>query len=174
VIEDQNAIVVFTARSADRIIRDGGSQAWILNPVNARQCRWLVCTQNRHNQDFEFSGADEPHGAAFLIGKISSIVRAPDASAGDRWMIAISEFARVSIPGVWDHGRNPVRYTSLEQLGINLNEIAFEPMPPVAEPHTQAALKPNAATALTIAEAKKVLAVTFGVRPEAVEITIRG
>jgi hypothetical protein len=175
VSEDQDAIVVFTARSPERIIREGGSQAWVLNPVNARQCRWLVCTQNRHNQDFEFSDASEPHGAAFLIGKISSIVRAPDESAGDRWMIAISEFARVSVPGVWDHGRNPVRYTSLEQLGINLNEILFEPMPAAAEPHTQAASKPSsAATALTIAEAKKVLAVTFGVRPEAVEITIRG
>lgn len=128
-IDNQDTLVVFTARSPDRIIREGGSQAWVLNPVNAKQCRWLVCTQNRHNPDYEFSDATEGHGSAFLLGKISSIIRAPEEGAGDRWMIAISEFARIHYPGVWDHGRNPVRYSSLKQLGIDLADVEFLPMP---------------------------------------------
>ncbi len=172
---NRDTIVVFTARSLDRILREGGSQAWVLNPVNARQCRWLVCTQNRHNPDDEFSDAGEPHGSAFLIGKISGVVRAPDESAGDRWMVTISEYARISLPDVWNHRRNPVRYASLEELGINLNEIRFVPMPEVAESARAAAPRGGGQAALlTIADAKRELAVAFGVKPEAVEITIRG
>jgi hypothetical protein len=171
--EDQDTIIVFTARSPDRIVREGGSQAWILNPVHARQCRWLLCTQNRHNPDHEFSDATEPHGAAFLLGKISSIERVQDRSAGDRWIVAISEFARISRPGLWDHGRNPVRYASLKSLDIDPDELEFQRMPAV---EISRAPPPPAISshALTIAEAKKVLAATFGVTPEAVEITIRG
>ena len=43
--DQDDVIVVFTARSPERIIRDGGSQAWVLNPARAKLCRWLVCTQ---------------------------------------------------------------------------------------------------------------------------------
>jgi hypothetical protein len=173
--ESRDTIVVFTARSLERILREGGSQAWVLNPVNARQCRWLVCTQNRHNPDHEFSDATEPHGAAFLIGKISGVVRAPDEGAGDRWMVTISQYARISVPGVWNHRRNPVRYASLDELGINLNEIQFIPMPEAADYPPSLASRPGGPAALlTIAEAKKELATAFGVKPEAVEITIRG
>src|ERR1700722_6713587 len=129
----EDAIVVFTARSPERIIREGGSQAWVLNPAHAKRCHWLVCTQNRHNPDHEFSDASEPHGSAFLLGKIASIIRAPEAGSDDRWMVTLSEFARIHYPHAWDHGRNPVRYSSLKQLGIELEGVVFQPMPPRSE-----------------------------------------
>jgi hypothetical protein len=172
-MDTEDTIAVFTSRSPERVVREGGSQAWVLNPAHAKQCRWLVCTQNRHNPDHEFSDATEPHGAAFLIGKISGVVRAPDESAGDRWMVTISEYALVSQPGIWDHRRNPVRYTSLKQLGISPDDLAFQKMP-LREEFRQETGGSASAQVLTIAEAKKELAATFGVRPEAVEITIRG
>lgn len=173
--EDEDAIVVFTARSPDRIVREGGSQSWVLNPIRAKICAWLVCTQNRHNADHEFSDATEPHGAAFLLGKISAIRKSQEEGDGDRWQIAISEYARINVPDAWDHGRNPVRYTSLKQLGINPTKVKFEPMP-AGEVAPSSAGKPAATIVgmLTIAEAKKALATTFGVKPEAIEITIRG
>lgn len=171
---EADTIVVFTARSPDRIIREGGSQAWVLNPVRAKQAKWLVCTQNRHHPDHEFSDATEPHGTAFLVGKISGIV--PSLETPDRWMIEISEFARISMPSIW-HGRNPVRYTHLlEVVFADIRNLKFEPMPQrdAAKPIEQSAEPASSPHALTIAEAKKALAVTFGVKPEAVEITIRG
>src|SRR5439155_1362910 len=64
--EERDTIVVFTARSPERIIREGGSQAWVLNPARAKLCKWLVCTQNRHNPDHNFSDATKPHGAVFF------------------------------------------------------------------------------------------------------------
>src|ERR1700687_972227 len=109
-MSEQDTIVVFTARSPERIVREGGSQAWVLNPARAKRCTWLVCTQNRHNPDYEFSDATEPHGSAFLIGRISAIRKSEDAHDQIRWRIEISEFARIDCPNAWDHGRNPVRY----------------------------------------------------------------
>ena len=172
--EEEDAIVVFTARSPDRIVREGGSQSWVLNPTRAKICSWLVCTQNRHNPDHEFSDATEPHGSAFLLGKISAIRKSQEEGDGDRWQIAISEFARISVPEAWDHGRNPVRYTSLKQLGIDPAKAKFQPMPQTDKTPAPAGRSAAPAGMLTIAEAKKALAVTFGVKPDAVEITIRG
>lgn len=171
--EADDTIVVFTARSPDRIIREGGSQAWVLNPARAKQAKWLVCTQNRHHPNHEFSDATEPHGTAFLVGKISGIV--PSQEDPDRWMIEISEFARINMPSVW-HGRNPVRYTYLlEVVFTDIRGLKFQPMPERDEAKTvEQRAEPASPHSLTIAEAKKALAATFGVKPEAVEITIRG
>lgn len=174
--ESEDAIVVFTARSPERVVREGGSQAWVLNAARAKNCRWLVCTQNRHNPNHEFSDATEPHGAGFLVGEILAIRPAQEPGDEDRWQVAISQFARINKPDLWDHGRNPVRYTSLKELGINPAKLTWEPMPqaeaaasPISKP-----TGPSPTGGLTIAEAKKALAATFGVKPDAVEITIRG
>ena len=154
----EDTVVVFTARSPERVVAEGGSQAWVLNPVRAKQCTWLLCTQNRHNPDHEFSDATEPHGAGFLLGRISGI-RKSDDGGGTRWIVAISEYARLSIPNAWDGSRNPVRYASLDDLGIDINGLEFLPMPD-APPSTRfverlcaAAVAPLAAPAavLTIA-----------------------
>ncbi len=177
--EIEDTIVVFTARSPERIVREGGSQGWVLNPARAKQCQWLVCTQNRHNADHEFSDATEPHGTAFLLGRVCA-VRKSEEGEGVRWIVAISEYARISVPDAWDHGRNPVRYTSLAEMGISLDGLTFEPMPDSDEPPPALAEAPppvangGGGGALTIAEAKRQLAATFGVNPDAIEITIRG
>ena len=135
------------------------------------------CTQNRHNPDHEFSDASQPHGTGFLVGKVCGIRRTAEQSVDgkQRWLIAISEYARINIPGAWDHGRNPVRYSSLAELKVNPNELKFEPVPqPGATLPTSAGPSVMRLGGLTIAEARKALAATFGVKPEAIEITIRG
>lgn len=172
----EDAIVVFTARSPERIVREGGSQSWVLNAARAKNCQWLVCTQNRHNPDHEFSDATEAHGAGFLVGKVSGIRPSKEPGDDDRWQVAISQFARIDMPDLWDHGRNPVRYTSLAELGIDPTPLKWEAMPEGLTPPPSAAkaFSPAPGASLTIAEAKKALAATFGVAPEAVEITIRG
>lgn len=175
-VTTEDTIVVFTARSPQRIVREGGSQSWVLNAARAKNCEYLVCTQNRHNPDHEFSDATEPHGAGFLVGKVSGIRPSQERGDEDRWQVAISLFARIDMPDLWDHGRNPVRYTSLSELGIDPSKLVWEPMPKAAPtPALPSAATTTARSAgLTIADAKKALAVTFGVKPEAVEITIRG
>ncbi|MEH2319726.1 hypothetical protein [Nostoc sp.] len=121
----EDTIVVFTARSPERIICEGGSQSWLVNPARAKLCTWLVCTQNRHNPDREFSDATKPHGSGFLLGKVSAVHKSQEEDNGNRWLIAISEFALINVPDVW-HWRNPVRYTSLKKLAISLDGIEFQ------------------------------------------------
>ncbi|HEY4261979.1 MAG TPA: hypothetical protein VGM98_17545 [Schlesneria sp.] len=182
-MREEEAVVVFTARSPERIIREGGSQAWVLNAARAKQCTWLVCTQNRHNPDHEFSDATEAHGTAFLVGKVSGVSKTGEESRDgkQRWRVTISEFARIDVPDVWDHDRNPVRYLSSSDLakrGIKIDELKFQPMPPRGAGASPAPspqpVSSDGVRPMTIAEARNGLAATFGVKPEAVEITIRG
>lgn len=171
----EDTVAVFTARSPERIVREGGSQAWVLNPVRAKQCSWLVCTQNRHNANHDFEDASEPHGSAFLVGKISGLRRSEENPSEERWLITISEYALIHRPNVWGGWRNPVRYTSLTDLGIDPGGLSFQQLQaPIEVPARAPAVPPQTGRGLTIAEAKRGLALTFGVGEDAIEITIRG
>jgi hypothetical protein len=106
-----------------------------------------------------------------------------EEAAENRFLIEFSEFARVNIPNFWMGDRNPVKYRSSESLGIDFSSLKWEPMPtPKSGPepeieHSSSAQPKEQVTgggALTLAEAKRGLALTFKVPPEAIEITIRG
>jgi hypothetical protein len=87
----------------------------------------------------------------------------------------ISEYAVVDYPEAWGEWRNPVKYTTLEELGIDLKKLKFKPMPTPTKFLTPPAPPNRSKTgALTIAEAKAGLALQFGVPPEAIEILIKG
>lgn len=175
-----DTIVVFTAKSVERLLAEGGTSSWSLDRNNARQKEFAVCTRNTHagfTQGDGFPEGHEPHGSAFLVGRISDVVPSPDYEG--RWLIRFSEYARINLPNVWKGWRNPVRYTSLEELGINPATLHFEPMPPIPEMQHSNENKvmleeEHKSKGLTIPEAKKGLALTFGVNPDAIEIVIRG
>jgi hypothetical protein len=166
-----DVIVVFTAKSVDRIIREGGTSSWTLDRNNARQREFAVCARNAHADWVEGS---EHHGSAFLIGRISDVV--PSQESEGRWLIKFSEFARLDVPNAWKGWRNPVHYSSFQELGIDPTTLTFEPMP-AEETTASASMQPaefRAVQGLSIGEAKAGLAVTFGVNPEQIEIVIRG
>jgi hypothetical protein len=181
-----DCIAVFTARSSHRILREGGSQAWVLDPARARKCKYLICTQNLHNPDRDFSDATEPHGSAFLVGKIGDVVPSPEFANGKRWKICIDEFSTIpNVKDAWKGWRNPVRYTTFEEMGVNPAELKFHPISDVSEdlqfqeaarPRTTSAKTTNGKSpaALSIATAKAGLAAFYGVPKEAIEIVIRG
>jgi hypothetical protein len=161
---NHNAAVIFTAKGTQRILREGGTSSWRLNPKNARQCAYAVCTRNAHASLVEGS---EAHHSAFLVGKVRSVVTSPTEK--NRYLIQFSEFARVAIPEVWKGDRNPVRYSTLEELGIDPSILNWEAMPAPDE-----APAPTNESPLTFAEARKGLALTYGVALDAIEITIHG
>jgi hypothetical protein len=179
---DNSAIVLFTAKSADRIIREGGTSSWRLDRNNARRCSYAVCVRNAHS---DWGDGTEQHHVAFLIGKVSDVVATSptpenNESPEDRYLIMFREFAHLAIPDSWPKGyRNPVRYSTLEELGIDPSTLKWEHMPEMMEERSSAIGGPAQAgivnsDALTINQAKKGLALTFGVSPEAIEIIIRG
>ena len=168
-VSKQNpAIAVFTGKSLEHIFNDGGSQSWVLDRNNARHCEYLVCCRS----GIDWVEGPEPRGSAFLVGRISDVV--PSTEAAGRWLVRISEFARVDIPNAWQGWRNPVRYTDLESLAIDIATLNFEPMPAAVPVATPVVVNQPAVMSLTILEAKRGLAQHFGVPPDAIEITIRG
>jgi len=130
------AVVTFTARPLEWILKDQGSRDWRLDADRAGRAEYLVCTQNRHNP--EFGAPTAPHGAAFLIGRISAV--APSEHEPGRWLIKLSEYTVPDppIPNIWGkfgHHRYPVRYTTLEELGIDLDALPpFQALPPLDRP----------------------------------------
>jgi len=144
-----------------------------LDRNHARQCVFAVCTRNANADWVE---GPEAHQSAFLVGKVRDVVRSPFDERKDRYLIEFSEYARINVPDVWKGDRNPVKYATIDGLGIDAAELKWEPMPPALPPPTNDSrgLAPTTVTALTLADAKKRLALTFGVPPDAIEITIRG
>ncbi len=178
----EEAVVVFTAKSVERILSEGGSAAWRLDRNHARRCDYVVCTRNLHSK---WGDGTEEHQSAFLIGKIRDVVPCrptPENAEHEknRFLIEFSQYARLNVPNAWKGDRNPVGYATLGSLGIDPAKLAWQNVPEVAEAPkrnatSEAALANGAGgKALTMAEAKKGLALTFNVPPEAIEITIRG
>jgi len=163
------AAVVFTSETRKEILQQGGSRGWVLSKKSVEQCDYLVCCRR---QDWNNKAEGIPARAAFLVGRISTLTEIDDSvnSRGQaRFRIGISEFADVLVADIWRKElRNPVAYASLTELGIVHRKLKFQPIPdaPIASAGEGAGL--------TIADAKKGLAATFGVRPEDVEITIKG
>jgi hypothetical protein len=178
----EEIIVVFTAKSVERIISEGGSAAWRLDRKHARRCEYVVCTRNLHT---EWGDGTEEHQSAFLIGKIRDVVSCrptPENAEHEknRFLIEFTEYARLKIPNAWKGDRNPVKYATLDDLGIDPTKLAWETMPEITETPKRdtsrevVSLNGAGGKPLTMAEAKKGLALTFNVAPEAIEITIRG
>jgi hypothetical protein len=165
----QDTIVVFTGKGLSMILEAQGSSAWVLDPQRVSKCTYLVCTQNRHSGRHR---PEAPHRAAFLVGKISGVEPVPGRDG--RWLVRISEYAPLDKPEVWDGGRNPVRYTTLHDLGIDPATLESRPIPQ----HPETAGKPAATQDMAsvgdvLADAKQRLAAYFGVSLNSIEITIR-
>lgn len=168
-----SAIAVFTANSRDEILKVGGSASWVVAEKQARRREFLVCIRNARDVDFH---DHEPHGTAFLVGRISGLKPyGIDKKGMQRFIIEISEYAIVDYPEAWGEWRNPVKYITLEELGVDPKKLKFKPMPERTKVLPPPPRPERSKTGgLTIAEAKSGLALQFGVPPEAIEILIKG
>lgn len=162
-----DTIVTFTSSSREEILATGGSQGWKLSRRNARNATYLVCARNRHGS---LGNVPEPHKTGFLVGKISGL--APGIVHPERLLVQISEWAPIEIPDLWAFGRNPIHYEDLKNLGIAVENLDFRSMPKRIEQAISAAVIPPAKR-LTIEQAKRGLAATFGVAVDSIEIVIR-
>ena len=154
-----NVISVLTYKSVETILRTGGTQSWTLERTRARSCKYAVVCRNSHTREAQ---GPEPHGTAFIIGKIKDVV--PSTETEGRWLILFSEYALVDFAEQWE-GRNPVAYwTTGEYDEIDFDKLTFQPMPtlPQLSDHP-----------MTIADAKFGLSKSLGVPAEAIEIVIR-
>jgi len=162
-MSDVNAIAVLTRKSLAEMLEVGGSKAWSLDPQRAASCKYLICAAHPMIRERE---RDIPARAAFLVAKLSGVVPAPGETG--RWLLQFHEYAEILVGNYWDGWRNPVRYTNFSELQIGLGGLEW------VSAEEPVGLPLERAKGLSIAEAKAGLALTFGVPPKAVEITIRG
>ena len=162
-----DTIIVFTRKSVDHIFDLGGTASWVLDRGKARRCDYVVCARNRFDANSE---GHEEHASAFLVGKISDIHPYGDG----RFLIRFDEYAEVDIPNVWKGWRNPVKYVDSSEIDIDFDALDWKLMPAREIAPIAKSVPGVEGEGLTIAQAKAELAATFGVSPEAVEITIRG
>jgi hypothetical protein len=160
----KDTVLVLTWKGINSMVREGGCGYWRANAQSLSSCKYLVATRNSRRSERE---GDEPHGAAFLVGEVSGV-----SQEGNRYIINLKRFALLDdpVPDVWTSGgSNPVHYEFFETLGIDRRKLKWQPWP---LPGQTAAFGDN--QPLTMTEAKRGLALTFGVEPEQVEITIKG
>lgn len=167
-IKKSKAICVLTAQGMNTILAIGGSQSWVVDQKRARKHEYVVCVQNRVADDW--GDASALHHTAFIVGRLKDVVPSKHKGCEDRWLLVFSEYAEINVPDAWPGFRNPVLYTDLESFGIDVNALEFQPMPK-QEPEIKSEKTHGP---LTMAEAKAGLALTFGVDPSKIEITVRG
>jgi hypothetical protein len=168
------AIAVFTAKSKASILAAGGSGRWVLDPVHARRCEYvLLCRNTKADWAPPRNEAPEPHGSVFMVLRLADVVldQDPGKPHPARYRLLASEFAEVNIPDFWEW-RTPVKYLELEELGIDPRTLDFRPMPPPESDGHPDAESPEREM-LDGELAKQRLAAAYGVPPENVEITIR-
>src|SRR5579872_4060633 len=166
------AVVVFTNRGLGRLLDEGGSQAWKLDPERVRKLTYVVCVQNRDDGDWGRPTHDQ--GEGFLIGKISGVDLNTEDRESDRYIIQFNEYAEISVPKFWKKLgglRNPVRYIDDLERYIDVNGLQWKPVRshPDGEP-PRATFRPSATEprGMDIAEAKKALAAFYRVPVTAV------
>src|ERR1700738_1862256 len=169
--KDDRTIVVFPSDSVDTILRQGGSGDWVVSAKKADSRKYIVCCR-KPNWSNRKEGI--PARAAFLIGRVAGLRQRPGSETDRdqmRYLIQMADHAVLEKPGVWkERVRNPVAYSTLDDLQIDLRGLKFKPMPVGAETTNES----TGAKQMTIADAKNGLAATFGVSPDDIEITIRG
>ena len=197
------SIIVFTHENRNQLIDLKGTQSWVLDSKRARNAKYCVCVKNlKHIMSIEDkeAGYDEnvEHGDAFLVGKISNLIRPIGAfdqkseeMLSNRWCIEFSEYCSLNNTPYWNGDRNPVKYVDTYELqvemGVIFEDITFNASAPRREEdvmryvkyemeHNSEYLsnKKSNPLKLTIEEAKKGLSNNFGVSVDNIEINIRG
>jgi len=100
-----------------------------------------------------------------MVGRNIEILPSPERPK--RWLIKAGEYARINVPDVWKAWQYPVRYMSLEELGIDPTALKFEPMETPTIEHTKAPKLGD-----VIESAKQQIAAAAGVPNAAVRISV--
>ncbi len=110
-----------------------------------------------------------------MVGKISGIQFSyVDEKGNDRYMICVSEVAAIDIPNLWSGQQNPVKYTSLEELGLDLSSLNFEDVAEIQSRLNSQKVSETDCIPLTIQQAKAGLAKKYGISQDNIEILIKG
>lgn len=163
----KDAVMVFTSKSLETMAQEGGTGNWAGKEERLRHTKWVVATRNLKS---DWTQGDEPHGSAFLIGRVSGVKPSPPPE-DDRFVIQFDQYAVVTVLNAWTNNRNPITYTSLQALGIDPDKLEWKPFPPQARGVPALGGTPEP-PANVIDQARLMIASALSISPEAVKITV--
>ena len=157
--------MVFTSKSLETMLREGGSGNWAANRDRLKHAKWIVATRNEKSN---WNQGSEEHGSAFMIGRISGIRSAPNPEQ-NRFVVSFDRYADLNIANAWTGSRNPVTYTDLATLGIEPDILKWKEF----IHHQVGDAGPSASEpSLVIDRARCMIAEAFSISPDAVKITV--
>jgi hypothetical protein len=162
-----DTVMVFTSKSLETMRSEGGTGNWAGREERLKHTKWVVATRNLKSA---WTQGDEPHGSAFLIGRISG-VKAASAPESDRFVIQFDRYANLAIPNAWTNNRNPIAYTSLSALGIDPERLEWRDFSASTAQGSQGT-PPLEAPANVIDQARTMIAHALSIPPDAVKITV--
>lgn len=126
----KDVALTFTARGINRILAEGGSGDWTVNPSRASaDVAYVVCCQNTRDKrkGNDWGEATHKHGQGFLVGKVSEIVLVTtDPSKKPRYRFEFSEYAEIKVDHLWTGNHFPVGYMSKDELPFNIDALEFK------------------------------------------------
>ncbi|GGB03935.1 hypothetical protein [Agarivorans gilvus] len=129
----RNVALTFTARGKERILREGGSGDWTVNPLRVSDhVDYVICCQNTNpkRKGNDWGQATHKHGQAFLVGKLLEVISVTeDADKKKRYQFVFSEYAEIEIDDIWGGDRFPVRYLQEKDLPFDVTTLDYKPMP---------------------------------------------
>jgi len=162
----KDVVMVFTSKSLQTMQDEGGSGNWAANKDRIGHAKWLVATRN---QKSGWTQGDEGHGSAFFIGRVSGVKAAP-APEQKRFIIQFDQYAEINLSDVWTGSRNPVAYTDLKTLKIDVDKLNWKPFVPNLQHEARALtdMEPSS----VVDRARVMIAEALSVSPDAVKITV--
>jgi hypothetical protein len=161
----KDVVMVFTSKSLHTMREEGGSGNWAANKDRLRHAKWIVAARN---QNSGWTQGDEGHKHAFLIGRVSGIKPAP-APEQNRFVIMFDQFSELNIPNAWTGSRNPVAYTDLKTLNIDVDKLDWKAFVPSVQQHR---LTSDIDASNVVDRARSMIAQALSVSPDAVKITV--
>ena len=138
--QNEDTIVTLTFKQVEHILILGGCSSWQLDQEKASKCDYLVCTRNQNPSARGLVIGPEPHGTAFLIGKISFIEPTNERSIprveryerifNGRSIIRICEYALVNTSKLYPGHRLGFTYMSIEDTGIDPSSLEWRRISP--------------------------------------------
>lgn len=165
-LKQVDTIAVSTADTREAILAANNSAAWTLNVAKwGNQLKWLVCMRKEGTQR-----------RPFLLCRVSNItLRADPNDPRPRYAIEFDQFADLPPRTPLVEGTQyPVRLDTLKAFHIDADELELRPAPPKTLDYSYSPrIGAEPETGVSIAEAKRRLAIGLGVREEQIDITIR-
>lgn len=156
--KSMNTLALFTSEGVTDIGAKGGSSAWKGNPIRMGEMTYLVLYQNRRHK---WGCGTHRHGSRFLIGRITGVEELDDDPGRCLIKIDLNQIALCDVPGRWPGNQNPIMYTTLGDLGVDVEKLVW----------CSLTRRPNQPQSI-IDDAKRRIAKDLNIEPSHVQVTI--